>query len=51
MTKLDQDAVDKINEKIRMIKHKINIEFNQKEHKRLTRERDDIQKHSRSNRQ
>lgn len=51
MTKFDQDAVNKINEKIKMIKQKINIEFNQKEHKRLIRERDDLQKHSRSNRQ
>lgn len=51
MTKVDQDAVAKINEKIRMIKQKINIEPNQKKHEELTRERDDLQKHTRSDRQ
>ena len=51
MTKVDQDAVIKLNEKIRMIKQKINIEMNQKKYQELTRERDDLQKHTRSDRQ
>lgn len=51
MTKLDHAAVDKINQKIESFKHKINIEFNQKRKMELTRERDDLQKHTRSNRQ
>lgn len=50
MTKLDHAAVDKINQKIESFKHKINIEFNQKRKMELTRERDDLQKHTRSNR-
>ena len=50
MTKLNEEAVAKINAEIARLKHKINIEFNQGKMKELTRERDDLQKHTRSNR-